>query len=241
MNLIIDSGNTRVKVALFENNKLIRKEILQDAAAVKQLIQSINPAHVIVSSVNLDAHQIISWVENSKTKIILNAELALPIKVTYKTPHTLGVDRIAAACGAYDMFPKNNCLVIDAGSCITYEIVESGGTYRGGAISPGISMRFNAMHKFTSRLPLLSANNTTPLPMIGDSTDSCMQIGVIHGATEEIKGMISQYESIYTDLKVILCGGDYSLFENRLKPAIFVTPDLVLCGLNRILRYHVEN
>lgn len=241
MNLVIDSGNTRIKLALFEKDKLIRKEIAPEAQAAKELIQSIYAEHVIVSSVNLDAQEILSWAEGTRTKIILTPQLELPIAIEYKTPHTLGVDRIAAVCGAYDMFPNHNCLVIDTGTCITYELLEASGNYRGGAISPGVSMRFEAMHKFTRRLPLISSRDNSSYPLIGNTTETCMQSGVINGTSEEIKGMISQYQQLYTDLKVILCGGDYSFFENRLKPAIFVAPDLVLYGLNRILRYHVED
>jgi type III pantothenate kinase len=152
----------------------------------------------------LDAQEIISWAENSRTKIILTPQLSLPISIGYKTPHTLGVDRIAAVCGAYEMFPEQNCLVIDAGTCITYELLEAGGKYRGGAISPGISMRFEAMHKFTRRLPLIGARDNDKTQLIGDSTETCMQSGVLNGTTEEIKGMISQYQQIYPDLKTIL-------------------------------------
>lgn len=240
MNLVIDSGNTRIKAAVFENNQLTQKEVFSEVESLKRFIQKMRATNVIASSVSLDADELISWAPGAKHKIILNAQLPLPIKNAYKTPGTLGVDRIAAVCGALEMFPNQNCLVIDAGTCITYELLEASATYVGGAISPGISMRFEAMHKFTSRLPLVKAETNEMYPLIGTSTETCMQSGVINGTLEELKGMISQYQSIYPDLKVIICGGDYSFFENRVKPPIFVAPDLVMYGLNRILRYNVE-
>jgi type III pantothenate kinase len=238
MNLVVDVGNSRIKVGVFEDNILMIKQAFSENSELKKFLEESALDNIIVSTVNTPANEILSWSRSSGKKISLTPELALPIKIKYKTLATLGVDRIAAVCGALELFPEQNCLVIDAGTCINYEFLDSQGTYKGGAISPGISMRLEAMHKFTAKLPLIKIENAHNL--IGDDTESCMQSGVALGVLNEVKGFINEYQSLFKDLKVIICGGDYPFFEKNLKEAIFVAPDLVLSGLNRILRYHVE-
>lgn len=238
MNLVIDSGNTRFKAGLFEGPALRQKEFFAEATLLQSWLKNRVFDHALVSSVNHDSAQILSWCSALGKKIQLDTSLALPIQIKYATPTTLGVDRIAAACGAFEMFPNKNCLVIDAGTCINYEFLDQQNSYRGGAISPGIRIRFESMHTFTTLLPLLK-----PIPnpaLIGDTTESCMQSGVINGVVAEMNGIIESYNALYPELRVILCGGDYHFFENKLKHPIFVAPDLVLSGLNRILRYHAE-
>jgi type III pantothenate kinase len=238
MNLVVDSGNTRIKVGLFKGRELIQKESFLDLSELKKFMGSVNSDNLLVSSVNHDPTEILSWASSKGKKIFLTPTLPLPVHVAYLTPGTLGVDRVAAVCGALDLFPYQNCLVIDAGTCINYELLDAKGVYHGGAISPGVSMRFEAMHTFTARLPLVKSNEN--IGLVGNSTETCMQSGVMNGVLEEVKGIIQQYKLMYPDLIVIMCGGDYPFFENKLKPAIFVAPELVLIGLNRILRYHVE-
>jgi len=238
MNLVVDSGNTRIKVGLFQDRELILKESFLDLIELKSFISTSIHDHILVSSVNHDPSEILAWSPAPGKKISLTSLLPLPIQISYLTLHTLGVDRLAAVCGAQDLFPNKNCLVIDAGTCINYELLDAQNVYHGGAISPGISMRFEAMHAFTAKLPLVSAQENVGL--IGNTTATCLQSGVMNGVLEEVKGIIKQYLTLYPALTVILCGGDYPFFENRLKPSIFVAPELVLIGLNRILRYHVE-
>lgn len=238
MNLVVDSGNTRIKIGLFKDGELIMKKSFLSLTELKDFMLATNADHVLVSSVNHDPAEILSWSNSTGKKISLTSLLPLPIKVSYQTLHTLGMDRLAAVCGAQDLFPNRNCLTIDAGTCINYELLDDQNVYRGGAISPGISMRFEAMHTFTARLPLVSAKED--IELIGNTTETCLQSGVMNGVLEEVRGIIKQYQALYPELTVILCGGDYPFFENRLKPAIFVAPELVLIGLNRILRYHVE-
>jgi len=165
--------------------------------------------------------------------------MPIPLQIDYATTDTLGVDRLAAACGAWSLFPGRSSLVIDIGTCINYEFVESGGRYKGGAISPGIRMRFEAMHRHTAQLPM--AEPLASVPTIGDSTITCLQSGVMNGVFEEIKGIISRYQRDYPGIGVILCGGDAHFFENNLKPFIFVAPELVLIGLNSILLHNVDD
>ncbi|MBX2914370.1 MAG: type III pantothenate kinase [Cyclobacteriaceae bacterium] len=238
MNLVIDSGNTRIKAALFNQTDLVLKESFGNLNELKDFMNVYEFVHLLVSSVSHPAMEILNLAGNSGKKVILSHQLALPIKLNYATPHTLGVDRIAAACGAYEIFPNQNCLVIDTGTCINTEFIDATGTYHGGAISPGVNMRFKAMHTFTQSLPLLQPETSAQLT--GNSTETCMQSGVLNGTLAEVNGWIEKYNRQYKNLQVILCGGDYPLFENKLKQAIFVAPDLVLTGLNRILRYHAE-
>ncbi len=238
MNLVVDSGNTRFKIGIFEDASLIQKHSFAESELLKSFLSKNSFSHVLVSSVNYNAHEILKWTQGSGKKIVLDATLSLPITLTYTTPGTLGVDRIAAVCGALELYPNHDCLVIDIGTCINYEFLSRDKIYLGGAISPGIMMRFEAMHTFTSKLPLVKPLNEPNL--IGDSTESCMQSGVMNGAIEEVNGIINRYIEYFPDLKVILCGGDSAFFENKLKHPIFVAPELVLSGLNRILRYHVE-
>lgn len=239
MNLVIDCGNTRLKAGLFADHQLVDQSVFANLAELKCYIKDKKIEHVLVSSVNPDAEKVSSVVNASGLKLKLDSTLPLPFKNGYATPATLGVDRIAAASGALAMLPKRNCLVIDAGTCINYEFIDDFGQYHGGAISPGIHIRLEALHKFTARLPLVSNNPDAPL--IGNSTETCMQSGVMNGVIAEIQGIIDRYSRKYPDLGVILCGGDYGLFENKLKPSIFVAPELVLVGLNRILLHNVRN
>jgi type III pantothenate kinase len=238
MNLVIDSGNSRIKAALFGPTGLVLKESFGNLNELKIFMDQQQYVHLLVSSVSYSPAEILNLAHNRGKKLILNHQLALPIQLNYATPHTLGVDRIAATCGAYEIFPNQNCLVIDAGTCINIEFIDATGIYQGGSISPGINMRFKAMHTFTQSLPLLHAE--TEAVLIGNSTETCLQSGVLNGVLAEVEGLIEKYQQQYKSLQVILCGGDYPLFENKLKHAIFVAPDLVLTGLNRILRYHAE-
>jgi len=238
MNLVIDCGNSRIKTAIFQNNALREKFLFSNTEELKLFLSNQMFDNAIVSSVNLPAEEIINLIRAKREKLKLDAHIPLPFKNDYATPATLGVDRIAAVCGALEIYPSRNCLIIDTGTCFNYEFINAEGHYLGGAISPGIHMRLEAMHKFTARLPLVANNSDAQL--IGNSTETCMQSGVMNGVIAEIEGIISRYSALYPDLGVILSGGDYSLFENKLKPSIFVAPELVLSGLNRILLYNVR-
>ena len=234
MNLVIDNGNSRIKVATFSNQDLVQKLTFQSSNELLSFLNTNQFEYAVISSVGNPIEEISGWV-NAKRKFLLSHLLPLPVKILYKTPETLGVDRIAAVCGAIDLFPSSDCLIIDAGTCITYDFVDRKGDYHGGAISPGINMRFDAMHTFTKRLPLVSA---APEKMIGDSTESSMRSGVMNGVLNEVEGFINNFRLKYPDLRVVLCGVDTPFFENKLKPPIFAAPDLVLNGLNRILVYN---
>ena len=171
--------------------------------------------------------------------IYLSHETALPIENNYGSPATLGLDRIAAAIGAWSMVAAKPILAIDMGSCITFDLVDQSGTYLGGAISPGLAMRARAMNEFTARLPLVDLKNK-PSELFGNTTALCMQIGLWSGISHEILGQIKAYQEKYPQIEVFVCGGDAQSFESLVKDHIFVVPNLVLHGLNAILNHNVE-
>jgi type III pantothenate kinase len=237
INLVVDFGNSRIKAALFEGGELNRKFLLNDLNELNEILCQSHD-NIIVSSVAEDVDKILIASIATGKKIQLTPATPLPIQIEYATPQTLGVDRLAAVCGALQLFPAENCLIIDMGTCINYEVLDAEGIYWGGIISPGVSMRFKAMHTFTTRLPLFEA--VAEAPLVGNSTQSCMQSGVMNGILEEMRGIIERMLQKYPRLRVVLCGGDANLFENQLKPSIFAAPELVLVGLNRILNHNVS-
>jgi type III pantothenate kinase len=168
--------------------------------------------------------------------IYLNGKTPLPFINKYKTPSTLGADRLALVAGALKYFPDKNVLIISMGTCITYDFITSRKEYLGGSISPGMEMRFEALNTFTARLPLVKPKQVKTL--LGRSTDESILTGVILGIVHEMEGFISTYRKLYPTLKIILTGGDAPLFAGRLKSSIFAVPELSLTGLNEILLYN---
>lgn len=237
MNLAVDYGNSSAKVAIFDQQRLVERLTFARADELKDFLHRSTAENFIISSVTTEAETVASW-SNAKNKFILSHTLPLPVKILYATPQTLGVDRIAGSCGAIQLFPGRDTLVIDAGTCITYDFTDSSGQYYGGSISPGLKMRFQAVHTFTARLPLVNPAGNPDL--VGNSTETSIQSGVVNGMVAELDGIIDRYTSKYPDLQVILCGGDGPFFENMLKASIFASPDLVLIGLNRVLIHNVR-
>lgn len=235
MNLVLDIGNTRVKAGLFDENKLIKTIIGLKPDDLPSMVKAFNVSKAIYSSVGQNPRPFISNLEVSEI-IELSYKLPLPITIDYETPETLGHDRIAGVCGAISLFGYQNTLIIDCGSCITYDVVTKDGTYLGGAISPGLNMRMEALHTFTAGLPLIKAKET--VDMIGKSTEDSIQSGVVHGVTAEIENYIHRFSDVFQPLQVVMCGGDTYFFENKVKARIFAAPELVLRGLNRILQHN---
>lgn len=237
MNLVVDYGNSSAKVAIFDQHELKEKYSFTQPDDLKHFIESSPAENFIISSVSTEAETVLSW-SRASYKFTLNHKLSLPVKILYATPHTLGVDRIAGSCGAVELYPDRNTLVIDAGTCITYDFTDIDKQYHGGSISPGLKMRFQAVHTFTARLPLVHPKENPEL--IGNSTELSIQSGVVNGTVAEIEGIIERYRQKYADLQVILCGGDAAFFENSLKASIFTSPDLVLIGLNSVLIHNIR-
>ncbi|NNE78248.1 MAG: type III pantothenate kinase [Pricia sp.] len=240
MNLIIDAGNTLVKLAVFEKGKLIFQQTAETKHVARQVKEICDHypkiRRGIVSSVgNLD-HKVIAVLAVFCEVYELNSTYKTPFKNSYATPHSLGVDRIALATSAFYHNPKGNTLVIDAGTCVTYDMVNDYGEYLGGAISPGLHMRYRALHEHTSNLPQLKPEN--PLDFIGNSTENSIHSGVVNGICKEIDGTIDQYRSRFADLTVILTGGDAQFLSKRLKNTIFADSKFLLVGLNYLLEYN---
>ena len=157
----------------------------------------------------------------------------------YETPETLGKDRLAAVVGASFLKPGKDILVIDAGTAITYDFINSKKQYLGGNIAPGINLRLRSLHEFTQRLPLVQVNSESPL--LGVDTNSALVSGALYGIVFEIDGYISTLKIKYPQLSVFLTGGSTFYFDTKLKSPIFAEKNLVLIGLNRILQYNVQN
>ncbi|MGV3686067.1 MAG: type III pantothenate kinase [Daejeonella sp.] len=238
--LVIDIGNSRTKVAIFDDRRLIKNEILPHLAEarLKSYIGEYSIQQSIISSVKDDVGALEDTLAENTAYTRFSAELTNGIKLEYKSPGTLGLDRLAGVIGARTLYPERNCLVIDSGTCITYDAVDLGGVYKGGSISPGLNMRLKAMHEFTGRLPLVELSDFDGL--YGNDTVTSMLSGVVNGTLAEVTGFIEKYKNQYSDLQVILCGGDSKFFDSRLKSSIFAhtlktEPDLVLIGLNEVI------
>ena len=242
VNLIIEQGNTSSKVAVYAGGRIVASFMYRrlDVSDIAALFDKYPFTGGILSTVIDVDDELVSCIRKRIPRFIcFDESVNLPIEVKYQTPATLGKDRLAAVVGANYLYPDRNILVIDAGTAITYEVVEANGIYLGGNISPGMSTRFKALNNFTKRLPLVSEKEEQPF--IGVSTESAIQAGVVNGIVFEMDGYIDCLRSKYSDLLVFLTGGHSFYFERRLKNSIFADINLVLTGLNRILEYNVED
>lgn len=241
MNFVVDAGNTLTKLALFQGNELAAFTSFAGFEA-QHIIHfcEVNPQieSVILSTVRDYTHEIDTYLQKHYRTVIFNHSTPVPVINLYNTPQTLGKDRLAGAVGAKKLMPATDILVIDAGTAITYDLVTASGEYLGGAISPGIAMRYKALHTFTSRLPLLDYYEDAKL--IGTDTSGSIQSGVLNGVLAEMEGTIRSYQQLYPDVKIILTGGDHNYFDKRLKIKTFAAPNLVLEGLNLILNFNIE-
>ncbi len=240
MNLIVDVGNTLVKFAIYKDAELIHKisfelsEFKKQYKALKKQFPKVKFA--IISSVGRLSKKQIEIIDDDLKVLELNSNTKLPFKNLYKTPKTLGVDRMALVSGSVHQYPDKNVLIIDAGTCITYDFITNENHYLGGAISPGTRLRYKSLNNLTANLPLLETNQ--PKMIIGDSTESSIHSGVVFGVIKEIDGVIDQYKEKYPDLTVILTGGDAKFLSNQLKNSIFANSNFLLEGLNFILDYN---
>jgi len=240
INLIIDIGNTRTKVALFNNGELILSfptfDFTEtDINVLKEEHREIEAA--IVSTTKKYPGELIDLLKkNFEFVLFLDHETPLPIENCYETPETLGKDRLAAAIGANKLFPKQNVLVIDAGTAVTYDLVNDQDQYLGGFITPGLTMRFKALNQFTSQLPLLEPG--TPKTFFNKNTTDAIIGGVQLGLEGELIRMIDHFSVNKSELKLILTGGDVNYFGKLLKNHNFVCPEITQLGLNTILEFN---
>lgn len=243
MRLIIDGGNTITKLAVFERDTVLEFKKVATQAVSEELIaiqkSYPNIAEVMLSSVSNLTKNVIQKNLDGIVLMELNYKLSFPFNIMYKTPKTLGVDRLALMCGAYKEHFGSNCLVIDAGTCITYDFLTSEGQYLGGGISPGLQLRYKSLNDHTANLPYLEATNFENY-IIGDTTENAIHAGVCNGFINEINGIITQFSNKYKPLVVILTGGDAHFLSKRLKNGIFVDPKILIKGLNFIFEYNID-
>ncbi len=240
MNLIVDVGNSFVKTAVFQEDVLLKKEILKKAEFEKK-IQKIFQEYPkidrkIVSSVSGASFSLPEIMYEKGEMLELSHATKLPFENLYATPNTLGNDRKALVAAASKYYRNFDVLVIDAGTCLTFDFKNDQNQYLGGAISPGLNMRFKALNSFTANLPLLGPQEDGDL--IGDSTISSMNSGVVQGMCREIEGTVQEYSTHHKELKIIFTGGDAHFLSKRLKNGIFANSNFLLEGLNYILEFN---
>ena len=240
MLLAIDVGNTKIKFAVFEQNTLVEKEIashLDWKNTLENILKkNIKIQNCIVSSVGqLEKSDFLSFL-SEKNVFFISKDIKFPFENKYDTPNTLGIDRLVLAAGAVLQFPNQNRLIIDAGTCITYDFVDNNNNYFGGAISPGVRLRYESLHNYTAKLPFLSKEN--PAKTIGSSTSESIHSGVINGISFEIDGFINAVLDKNDKFIIILTGGDSDFLAKRLKNTIFANSNFLLESLNQIFQYN---
>lgn len=237
MNLTIDIGNTRAKVAAFDGDRLVSEERFEDDI----------PSHLLEAARRFQPERcafcsVAGWQEGVEAVLHkldcpvlrVTGTTPAPVKVCYHTPETLGADRLAAVVGAVTLQPKTDLLVIDAGTCITYDLVDAAGNYLGGNISPGVEMRLEALHCRTALLPRVDADG--PTPDLGYDTLTAIRAGVVRGIGYELQGCIRHWQKRYPNLRIFLTGGDRFAFSEAVRQNLLTDSHLVARGLNRLLR-----
>lgn len=240
MLLAIDIGNTQIKSAVFEQDKLLQKDIfphLDWQNYVKNILKKFSKIeNIVVSSVGKIEKSAFSVFLDEVKVHFISRENRFPFVNKYSTPTTLGIDRMILASGAVLKFPNCSRLIIDAGTCVTYDFIDQNNHYLGGAISPGIRLRYESLHNYTAKLPLLTKEN--PKESIGNSTEESIHSGVINGISFEIDGFINRYSNNNENFIIILTGGDAEFLAKRLKNTIFANSNFLLESLNQTFQYN---
>ncbi|MDP1727058.1 MAG: type III pantothenate kinase [Bacteroidota bacterium] len=238
--LVIDIGNTRMKTGVFFENKLLQYDEIpwEQEDKIIDIVIEYGISKILLSNVSLHTPKVLNQLKTEIQILFLDKDTHLPFINNYKSKDTLGSDRKALVAGASHFYEARNCLIIDAGTCITYDLLTDKGEYLGGNISPGLQMRLQAMNHFTGKLPLPVWN--VPDEIMGSDTEHCLLSGAFYGLLGEIQYFISHYEKEFKNLKVLLTGGDASILAKPIKKSIFVHEHLLLYGLNKILIEHVK-
>ncbi|MDR1698360.1 MAG: type III pantothenate kinase [Prevotellaceae bacterium] len=240
MNLIIDQGNTCTKAAIFSADKLLHLQRFEGEPAETDIIalrENFPFQNAILSSVTHGRKIKETLQKYAENFVELSPQTPVPLENLYRTPETLGQDRLAVAVGANSLFPNRNLLIIDSGTAITYDVVNDRNQYLGGNIAPGMDMRFRALHEFTHKLPLVNYRENKYL--LGNDTETAILQGVVAGIGFEMKGYMTKLRKKYPELLTFLTGGNAFCFKEQLKNNIFVSENLLLTGLNKILLYNV--
>ena len=235
MNLVVDQGNTFTKAGIFENDELV--EMFHITGALNEAVNRAAPDNCIISSVRgyrFDPKKFKAGIR----VFMFSPSTPVPVTNLYESQSTLGMDRLAGVIGSLRYQPSGDNLVIDCGTCITYNFINAKREYIGGGISPGLDIRLKSLHTFTANLPLIKIEE--PVELIGKTTQTCIQSGIVNGIIAEIEGIIDRYRKNFFNLSVFLCGGGAKYFDGKIRGAIFVRPELVLYGLNEIVKHNVE-
>ena len=239
MVLVIDVGNSFVKCAVFERDILIERQVCENNDTINFFYFFLKKypkiTNGIVSSVGKLEKSTIKYLKEHIAIIEVSHEISFPFVNNYETPKTLGVDRMVLVTGAVLLYPNVNRLVIDAGTCVTYDFVDKKDVYFGGSISPGLTLRYKSLNTYTANLPLLSKKEVDSLT--GTSTETAIHTGVVKGIVYEVDGFISQYLEKYEDLTIILTGGDADFLAKSLKNTIFANSNFLLESLNQLYTY----
>lgn len=238
MNLAIDAGNSRIKLAGMKEGELQGYALFNDLHDFEEELNQWPTDQPVIFS-NVGNWPLEEALNRFSDLTELTPELPLPIKMAYQTPQTLGNDRRALAVAAWHEFPETNVLVVDLGSCVTYDFIDQQGTYQGGGISPGLQMRLKSLHHFTANLPLVETNESE-VPLVGNNTENSIRSGVINGFKAEVEQTIGWYYERFTSLSIVFTGGDAGRFVHFTKNGIFARPKFLLTGLHHILEYNVQ-
>jgi type III pantothenate kinase len=239
MNLALDFGNTRIKLGLFEGKDLAEKRIFDSEADLLEILDSFVAENCIIGSVTKGHERTSQLLKARFNTLVFAANTPIPLKNMYKSALTLGSDRIAASMGSWSIYPDQNVLTIDAGTCIKYNFVNASNEYIGGAISPGIPMRLKAMNHYTESLPLVDTDKNYD-KLTGQSTTESLLSGALVGAACEVDAMIDRYKTMHQNLQIVLTGGDSDYLCRQLKNRFFADQNILLHGLNAILNYNLE-
>lgn len=239
MLLVIDVGNTRVKVFVYEGDVILYHEAFEHEFFLEEILKIFQKfdkiSRSVLSSVGYIDESVLDFLKLKSDLLIIDSESKVPFVNNYATPKTLGIDRMVLAAGAVLKYPKTNRLIIDAGTCITYDFVSADDVYLGGGISPGLRLRYESLHAYTAKLPLLRFKN--PESLIGNSTAEAIHSGVVNGFVNEIRGIIGEYEKQFVNLAIILTGGDSMLLSDKIKNSIFVNPNFLIESLKALQEY----
>ena len=241
MNLIVDIGNTLVKLAVFDGGRIVAQRCVErlHPSMLGELLEGRRAAKAVVASTRGEADDVVETVRPYADYLLeFTSQTPVPVANAYHTPETLGRDRLAAAVGATVLYPGRNVLIVDFGTAVTIDLVTADNTFRGGCISPGVTMRFRALHDYTAKLPLCAATGGEGLS--GLTTEEAIELGVMNGIAFEIEGYVTRMREKIDGLRVIFTGGDAKFFVKRIKNTIFANCNLVFCGLNRILEHNAS-
>lgn len=243
MNLVVDIGNTLTKVAVFSSEEICFNNNYDSLTLddVQEVLNKFNIANSIISEVKNFDVEIENLLAKNTNLTKLSHTTPLPFNNLYHTPKTLGKDRVANIAAASSYYHNSNVLVIDSGTCITYDFIDEANNYHGGAISPGLEMRLKSLNHFTGKLPLIEISKNEAPDLMGISTESSIKSGVFNGVHQEIQGIINQYLKQYKNLKIVLTGGNIERFDLEPKNRIFADKFFVLRGLNVIMEINAKN